>query len=235
MFDQVKRLLKHSAVYGLGDMGGRIVSFLLIPIVLRFLSPEDYGILEIFQVLKNLCLAYLLDTGEQREIDRCLQQLDTARNMTDSLAALSSLAQHDLPQRQPQLDRFYEKWQHDAQVVDKWFAIQAASPLPDALDKVRRLTPFFEKIEKTVKQPDMNTSAGYYMYTPDDQPLIGPVPEVPGFYVNCGYWAGVMLSPQAGKRISELVTGKMDPKENPLRPTRFKEGLGKKGKTLMSH
>ena len=104
-----------------------------------------------------------------------------------------------------------------------------------ALDRVKRLTPFFEAIEKTVKQPDMNTSAGYYMYTPDDQPLIGSFPEVPGFYVNCGYWAGVMLSPQAGKRISELITGKLDPKDNPLRPTRFKEGLGQKGKTLMSH
>jgi sarcosine oxidase subunit beta len=104
------------------------------------------------------------------------------------------------------------------------------------LDKVKRLTPFFEEIEKTVRQPDMNTSAGYYMYTPDDQPLIGPVPEVPGFYVNCGYWAGVMLSPQAGKWVSDLVTGAMDPKENPLRPTRYKEGIGKKeGKTLMSH
>ncbi|MDJ0986614.1 MAG: FAD-dependent oxidoreductase [Desulfobacterales bacterium] len=104
------------------------------------------------------------------------------------------------------------------------------------LDKVKRLTPFFEEIEKTVRQPDMDTSAGFYMYTPDDQPLIGSVPEVPGFYVNCGYWAGVMLSPQAGKWISDLVTGMMDPKDNPLRPTRYKEGLGKKeGKTLMSH
>jgi sarcosine oxidase subunit beta len=104
-----------------------------------------------------------------------------------------------------------------------------------ALDKVKRMTPLFAEVEKSVRQPDMNTSAGHYVYTPDDQPLIGPVPEVPGFYVNCGYWAGVMLSPQAGKRIGELVTGKLDPKENPLRPTRFKEGLGKKGKTLMSH
>ena len=103
------------------------------------------------------------------------------------------------------------------------------------LDKVKRMTPFFEEVEKTVRQPDMNTSAGFYVYTPDDQPLIGSVPEVPGFYVNCGYWAGVMLSPEAGKRIGNLVTGKMDPKDNPLRPTRFKEGLGKKGKTLMSH
>jgi len=103
------------------------------------------------------------------------------------------------------------------------------------LDKVKHLTPLFEEVEKTIRQPDMNTSAGYYVYTPDDQPLIGPIPEVPGFYVNCGYWAGVMLSPEAGKRISDLVTGKMDPKDNPLRPSRFKEGLVKKGKTMMSH
>ncbi|MEJ2097463.1 MAG: FAD-binding oxidoreductase [Deltaproteobacteria bacterium] len=104
-----------------------------------------------------------------------------------------------------------------------------------ALEKVKQLTPFFADIEKTVRQPDMHPSAGFYMYTPDDQPLIGPFPEIEGFYVNCGYWAGVMLSPQAGKLISELVTGKQDPAGNPLRPTRFREGLGKKGKTLMSH
>jgi len=103
------------------------------------------------------------------------------------------------------------------------------------LDKVKCLTPFFEDVEKAVRQPDMITSAGFYVYTPDDQPLIGPVLEVPGFYVNCGYWAGVMLSPEAGRRISELVTGKLPPDDNPLRPSRFKEGLVKKGKTLMSH
>ena len=73
------------------------------------------------------------------------------------------------------------------------------------------------------------------MTTVTAKPLIGPVLEVPGFYVNCGYWAGVMLSPQAGKWVSDLVTGAMDPKDNPLLPTRYKEGLGKKGKTLMSH
>jgi hypothetical protein len=46
----------------------------------------------------------------------------------------------------------------------------------------------------------------------------------------------VMLSPQAGKWISDLVTGAMNPKDCPLRPSRYEEGIGKKeGKTLMSH
>ena len=103
------------------------------------------------------------------------------------------------------------------------------------LDKVMRLTPFFERVAEGLKQPDINISAGHYVYTPDDQPLIGPVDEVPGFYLNCGYWAGVMLSPEAGKRIADLVIGKMDKKDNPLRLSRFKEGIVEKGKTLMSH
>ena len=89
------------------------------------------------------------------------------------------------------------------------------------LDKVKRMTPFFEEVEKTVRQPDMNTSAGFYVYTPDDQPLIGSVPEVPGFYVNCGYWAGVMLSPEAGKRIGDLVTGKMASQRKPVTTDTF--------------
>ena len=104
-----------------------------------------------------------------------------------------------------------------------------------ALDKVMRLSPFFENVAQGLKQPNINVSAGFYVYTPDDQPLIGPVSEVPGFYLNCGYWAGVMLSPEAGKWAANLVTGAMDPKDNPLRLSRFKEGAVTKGKTLMSH
>jgi hypothetical protein len=34
---------------------------------------------------------------------------------------------------------------------------------------------------------------------------------------------------------ADLDTGTLDPMDNPLRPSRFKEGLGKKGMTLMSH
>jgi sarcosine oxidase subunit beta len=93
------------------------------------------------------------------------------------------------------------------------------------LDKLAHLFPFWEEIAMRLKRSDVMTSAGQYVYTPDDQPLIGPVPEVPGFYLNCGYWAGVMLSPEAGRRVADLVTGAMQPQYNPLRPTRYAEGV----------
>lgn len=75
--------------------------------------------------------------------------------------------------------------------------------------------------------------AGYYIYTPDDQPLIGPVSEVKGFHLNCGYWAGVMLSPEAGRRVAQLVTGQMKPQDNPLRLSRFAEGAVSTGDSFL--
>jgi sarcosine oxidase, subunit beta len=93
------------------------------------------------------------------------------------------------------------------------------------IEKLIRLNPFWEEIADSLKSEDLHPSAGQYVYTPDEQPLIGPVPGVPGFYVNCGYWAGVMLSPEAGRRIAQLVTGEMEAEQNPLRPTRYAEGI----------
>lgn len=101
------------------------------------------------------------------------------------------------------------------------------------LDKLTHLFPFWEGIAMGLKRSDVITSAGQYVYTPDDQPLIGPVSEVPGFYLNCGYWAGVMLSPEAGRRVADLVTGAMDPQDNPLRPTRYEEGVVLEGASFL--
>ncbi|MFQ5643839.1 MAG: aminopeptidase N [Thiogranum sp.] len=89
--------------------------------------------------LRNLCLSYLLESGTDEARGLCLSQLQHAHNMTDTLAALAALSQHDWPERVQQLDRFYEKWKHDPQVVDKWFAIQAGARLPDTLQQVEAL------------------------------------------------------------------------------------------------
>ncbi len=101
------------------------------------------------------------------------------------------------------------------------------------LEKLINITPFWEEVAMNLKKADVHPSAGYYVYTPDDQPLIGPTPEVPGFYLNCGYWAGVMLSPAAGKRVANLVTGAMEPENNILRPTRYEEGIELEGGSFL--
>jgi sarcosine oxidase subunit beta len=110
--------------------------------------------------------------------------------------------------------------------LDRYYAAEV-------LEKLIQLFPFWQDVAASLKKEEVLPSAGQYVYTPDEQPLIGPVPEVEGFYLNCGYWAGVMLSPGAGKRIADLVTGVMDPKDNLLRPTRYAEGIVLKGGSFL--
>lgn len=96
--------------------------------------------------LANLCLSYLASNGGQEIIDLCLQQYHAANNMTDQIGALLPLASCDCPERRTVLADFYDRWQQDRQVVDKWFALQATSTLPGTLDEVKALLehPAFE-------------------------------------------------------------------------------------------
>jgi aminopeptidase N len=89
--------------------------------------------------LNHICLSYLMMLQDDEIITLCKIQFKTASNMTDVLSALSILSHYDTELRQQVLDSFYDKWQHDAQVVEKWFSIQAASDLPDVLDRVKAL------------------------------------------------------------------------------------------------
>ncbi len=48
MFSQLLRLSRHSLIYGIGAGASSIVNFFLLPLYTRYLSPADYGVLEIF-------------------------------------------------------------------------------------------------------------------------------------------------------------------------------------------
>ncbi|WP_365888898.1 DUF3458 domain-containing protein, partial [Desulfuromonas sp.] len=89
--------------------------------------------------LKNLCLATLMTLEEGEGVGLCLEQLRRGGNMTDELAALSCLADSDLPGRQEALDAFYGRWRHEPLVLDKWFTLQAASKRAGTLAEVKRL------------------------------------------------------------------------------------------------
>lgn len=54
--------------------------------------------------------------------------------------------------------------------------------------------------------------AGLYEMTPDHHPILGPAPDVPGFFLANGFSGhGVMHAPAAGKILSDLIlTGNTD-------------------------
>jgi aminopeptidase N len=89
--------------------------------------------------LRNTCLAYLAAGGDAEGIALAKAQFDAGRNMTDVLAALAMLSAIDCPEREAALAAFHARWHGDDLVLDKWFAIQAMSPLPETPDAVRTL------------------------------------------------------------------------------------------------
>jgi aminopeptidase N len=99
------------------------------------------------RALRNTSLAYLAAADPEEGAALALAQFEAGANMTDVLAALTMLADLDRPERSAALARFYERWSHDDLVIDKWFALQARSSLPETPHRVRELTrhPAFER------------------------------------------------------------------------------------------
>jgi aminopeptidase N len=89
--------------------------------------------------LRNLCLGYLVEMGNDEVRSLAMSQLRAGANMTDVMAALTALVHSGAPERSEALAAFYARWRDDALVLDKWFAIQATAPVPGTLDQVKRL------------------------------------------------------------------------------------------------
>lgn len=94
-------------------------------------EPTDYApdaVSSGRRALKNLALAYLM-AGEHPQARALAQtQYENARNMTDRVGGLSALvSQGPNPIATSLLQHFYEQWQHDPLVVDRWFALQATA------------------------------------------------------------------------------------------------------------
>ena len=92
------------------------------------------------RALRNVCLDLLAATGESHAIALAAEQYRAADNMTDRMAALSTLSLHPVPERAAALDDFYERHRDDPLIVDKWFALQATTPAPETLARVQELT-----------------------------------------------------------------------------------------------
>lgn len=54
MSSVLKKTLSHSAIYGIGTVLSKATSVVMLPIYTRFLSPADYGLLELLSMLTDL-------------------------------------------------------------------------------------------------------------------------------------------------------------------------------------
>ncbi|MEY4732122.1 MAG: Aminopeptidase [Pseudomonadota bacterium] len=87
-----------------------------------------------------LCIA-AVQTGDVVTPGRVYQQFKDASNMTDRFNALSALVVSGHALANDALALFHKLFQHEALVIDKWFALQAGAPdrAGDVLPRVRQL------------------------------------------------------------------------------------------------
>ena len=101
--------------------------------------------------LKTQVLVYAASSDPAKAAELASYQYDRADNMTDRQGALMVLCGLDCPQRGERLASFYQRYNGNDLVIDKWFTLQALSLHPDVIAHVRKLA---EHPDFTMKNPN---------------------------------------------------------------------------------
>ena len=91
------------------------------------------------RALKTAALDLMAAGGAREGVEKAHALYMSAGNMTDRVMAMQILALSATPERDEALADFAARYGSDPLLMDKWFLIQASSPLPDTLDRVRTL------------------------------------------------------------------------------------------------
>ena len=77
------------------------------------------------RALRNRCLALLAARHDPLAASLAQRQLSEATNMTDELSALITLTRLGGQRVETSMEAFYDKWDANPLVLDKWFSVQA--------------------------------------------------------------------------------------------------------------
>ncbi len=90
--------------------------------------------------LRNVCLALMMKAREAEALTVCQQQFAKAETMTDQITSFALLVNcSQAPVGERAIQSFYQQWEKNELVLDKWFALQASCELPHTLANVKKL------------------------------------------------------------------------------------------------
>lgn len=89
--------------------------------------------------LRNVALRYIAVADVAKANTLIEQQMDNAACMTDSMGALRVAVHAQLPSVNVMLENFYQRWQQEPLVVNKWLAVQASRADMNVLADIQAL------------------------------------------------------------------------------------------------
>ncbi len=75
MASEFRFLLKHSSIYGIGNLLSKLVAFALLPLYTRYLTPLDYGVLELVEITTGM-IGVVLGIGIAQAMGRFYYESD---------------------------------------------------------------------------------------------------------------------------------------------------------------
>ena len=89
--------------------------------------------------LRNSALRFLTAADDENAAELADSHYRAATNMTEATAGLAALARTRHPRRDAAFAHFHDRFRNDPLVLDKWMGLQAMSPQPDTVERVRAL------------------------------------------------------------------------------------------------
>lgn len=90
--------------------------------------------------LRNVCLWLMMKANEAEVLAICQQQFAQAKTMSDQITSFGLLVNSaDAQVSKQAIQSFYQQWEKNELVLDKWFALQASSERSDTLENVKKL------------------------------------------------------------------------------------------------
>lgn len=89
-----------------------------------------------FRAFQRSLTFFLAATGEEEFTKLLLERFKASGNMTEEYHYLAQILHHKQPTTEEALDHFFNKWNHDSLVMNKWFSLQGANL---NLEKVEKL------------------------------------------------------------------------------------------------
>ena len=89
--------------------------------------------------LRNAVLRFLTAANDDASARLAHEHYLSATNMTEMTAGLAALGRMANPRREQAFAAFHDRFRSEPLVLDKWMGLQAMSPLPDTIERVRSL------------------------------------------------------------------------------------------------
>lgn len=92
------------------------------------------------RALRNRCLSLLARRQDPIAATLATEQFKTADNMTDEIAALIAMTYLGGKRVEHLIEEFYDRWQKQPLVIDKWFSLQAMRHHSSGITAIEELT-----------------------------------------------------------------------------------------------